>query len=163
MTARPDLDEMYARLNAKHFGGALPSVPLVVGMPEWHRTGAPMSTIYNRETGEVVGIHFHERLRWDKYDALADLLLHEMVHVALFIEVGGHKHDEVFVARCNAIGDAMGWPRCVLPDDAEMSHDGNHTAGLGDCRLWPSDRTPAVKVSAAAAKRARRAAKRVAR
>jgi len=161
------LEKLYGTLNAKHFGGAMPGVALDFGIPEWHQTGAPVSTVYDNETQEVDGVYFDERFldprvrfadHAHKCDVLADLMLHEMVHVALFIEYGVHEHDEVFVARCNAIGDAQEWPRCVLPFDDDQGN-----VGLNDCRFWPSDVDHARKVFAAVAKRARRAARNKAR
>jgi hypothetical protein len=84
----PMLDAMYQDLNAKHFSGALPAMP-VLWEPGLEKVGQLAAQAFTLEgmfghVGKRSLILLHPNLQTDKR-ALARALSHEMVHAYLFI------------------------------------------------------------------------------
>jgi hypothetical protein len=170
---------LFEQLNDTYFAGVLPLVPVVVvPTPEpteedtspgvgmiWPTIWTLVGQADGEGEGIVNGIEMEIRLYqclfedpdpsiWDEdepedWRSVPDTLLHEMVHLAVYLDVlgqvetvtcdyvdqelGGHHqsyHDQRFADECNRIGRIEGWPE-VLPSDP---------AGrmfLQDSAVWP--------------------------
>jgi hypothetical protein len=74
----------YGRLNDRYFGGALPSVPIVIGLTAY---GACLGLTRGRGqwAGQVPRITIHSGHFARGTGAVSDTILHEMVHVRLML------------------------------------------------------------------------------
>ena len=147
MNGEQELVALFDRLNAHHFGGTLPSVPIRLGLygdadPDvlaQCRAWDPMDD----DTEAVITIHVSESLltgpepneesRWRQ---VSRCLLHEMVHVAVELDwLGGRYADEIeghgreFANECNRISRAMGWDQVVAAEKTANDSE--------DAMWWP--------------------------
>jgi len=148
----PELVELFKDLNARHFDDILPPVPVCRGIPEdaierpdlnglmrlvlLRRPGVPFgasATIY------LASVLFETR--WgsdgDRWQKVADTLLHEMVHLAVAVDALGaahppeYHHGEHFTRECNRISERAGWAS-VLPSSRAVDE-------LEDAAAWPDN------------------------
>jgi hypothetical protein len=100
-----DLDALYAELNVEHFDGLLPTIPIYRGLPEatpfWRIPLSSLAYTMTPGEGDELAIYLRE--------APWDVLLHEMVHVAIWVRYGNRGHGIRFTRECNRIGAKMGW------------------------------------------------------
>jgi hypothetical protein len=157
-TAPHDLREarlarLYTELNDTHFDRKLPIVPVLMGIPEDSVDHEDMNGLTRlaflpgeRTPRFAAAIYI---ARWyfdapgrvtleDRWQMVADTLLHEMVHLAVGLEdcrrrrVAEPGHGPRFTRMCNRIGSKAGWGRVLA--------DGQGDADLGDPMSsdWPT-------------------------
>lgn len=129
-------DELVATLyalfdsyNEKHFAGAL-AAPLVVATLTSPRAFADASERDVNGLRSIIRIHPSTLRKGETF--IADVLLHEMIHVWQFEvqrdrEDGYRGHGPQFADKCNELGRALGLP--------PVSAKGRK--GLPDCASWP--------------------------
>ena len=143
------LAELFDRLNLHHFGGTLPVVPVIRGIPNHpQRDTSYLALCHTKAVGgakpEVVAtIYIAERLFIDTFPdertrwlEISRCLLHEMVHLAVDLDEYGGKfpdpiddHGQEYANECNRISRAVGWDHVV---GAEMA-----TTDMEDATWWP--------------------------
>jgi hypothetical protein len=92
----------FAALNRRHFGGALPAVPIQISGRLRRRLG---QITFERATGRPIAITIARRhLAVHDWRDLEETLLHEMVH--LWQSVNGHAvdHGPIFRAKARELG-----------------------------------------------------------
>jgi len=147
----PELDGLFDRLNAHHFGATLPHVVVRRGVPNDPTRDAPVLAVCRRSVlgGPVETVVFaiflaellftapmpDPRSRWRE---IASCLLHEMVHMAVDLdEIGSRYTDDIedhgqeFANECNRIGRAAGWSHVTSAEKAFTDRE--------DARWWPLD------------------------
>ncbi len=96
------LEAAFAALNARHFGGALPALPVRVSGRLRRRLG---QITIERATGRPLGITIARRhVAQHAWREVEETLLHEMVH--LWQCVNGHRvdHGRAFRAKAREVG-----------------------------------------------------------
>ncbi|MHB8463848.1 MAG: SprT-like domain-containing protein [Acidimicrobiales bacterium] len=144
------LAEMYNELNARHFGGSLVAVPVLVGLPDDAAERDDLNGLtrlrseHGRRTPGFAAIYISEwlftvaapteRIRWTMIE---NTLLHEMTHVAHgFARLRDGRppeagHGRGFARWCNRVGGASGWGQVVA---SEIAYD-----ETVDAAGWPSN------------------------
>ncbi len=117
---RCNLEALYAELNAEHFGGALPTIPVHRGMPAGYDN--PFEThactaMPDEDAGEFA-IYMSGYVTGLATELVHPYLLHEMVHVAMWERYGKRHggHGARFSKECNRIGAELGWVECSTDD-----------------------------------------------
>jgi hypothetical protein len=145
----PELAEQFTALNRLHFDGALPAVPVYKGLPRnaGHTADVNglcrLSVFGDTDTSPVlVTLYLSNRL-FDAdmrsvaacSQAIQGDLLHEMVHLAVYLDALGAAHPvedghgRPFADECNRIGAASGW--------AQVSPVGESIHGTAGAADWP--------------------------
>jgi len=148
----PKLVELFEELNARYFDATLPLVHVCRGIPDdtgerEDPDGLMRLTVFRRP-GEpdraVAKIHLaHELFEapWgseeDRWEKVADILLHEMVHLAVQVDAfgGAHPHEEhhgeYFAEECNRIGEREGWAPVLASAQDVLPNE--------DAAAWPDN------------------------
>ncbi len=136
---------LYDKLNSKHFAGALPRLPVLIGVPvdadcrDDLTCLASMSQFgrYNQDFEPGLAIYISSWLfepmgcdqeaRWRMVE---NTLLHDLVHVSMNLAIirdGSHAepedHGPRFAAACNKIGRLMGWDEVRSDDEYRWAPD----------------------------------------
>ena len=148
----PQLVELFKELNTRYFEALLPVVHVIRGIPDdtgerqdpdgllrlemFARPGEP-----ERAAAKIYLAHELFDAPWgseeDRLQKISDILLHEMVHLAVQVDAFGdaHPHEEHhgehFAAECNRIGKQAGWAQ-VRPSAPDVDHN-------EDAAGWPDN------------------------
>jgi hypothetical protein len=145
------LNDLYAELNERHFAGRLPSVPVLVGIPQDTSGHTDLNGLTRMRTrpGDseptsaaiymstwLFGETWNDRAKL-QWNMIANVLIHEMVHVKVNLELlrdGSREdaHGPRFTAACNEIARSMGW-------DEVDAHDDECDCLITECsQAWPN-------------------------